>query len=47
MEKEIENYLEYLRIELNYSENTIKSYEIELYKYKIYLEENNIKYIIR
>ncbi len=45
MEKEIENYLEYLRIELNYSENTIKSYEIELYKYKIYLEENNIKYI--
>ncbi len=45
MADNIEKYLEYLKVELNYSDNTIKSYEIELYKYKDFLEINNIAYL--
>lgn len=45
MKQEIKNYLEYLKIELNYSENTINSYEIELTKYQNFLESKNIKYL--
>lgn len=45
MKQEIKNYLEYLKIELNYSENTINSYEIELIKYQNFLEKQNISYL--
>lgn len=45
MEKEIQNFLDYLKIELNYSEHTINSYEIELVKYQNFLESKNIQYL--
>jgi integrase/recombinase XerC len=45
VEKDISLFLDYLQSELNYSENTIKSYEIELEKYKCFLNENNINYL--
>lgn len=44
MKEEIEHYLTYLKTELNYSENTIKSYEIELLKYQDFLEIEHIDY---
>ena len=45
MEVDIHNYLEYLQVELNYSDNTIKSYEIELYKYQKFLDTHKISYL--
>lgn len=45
MEVDIKNYLESLQVELNYSENTIKSYGIELYKYQEFLKDYNISYL--
>ncbi len=45
MEKDISSYLEYLKVELNYSDNTISSYEIELFKYKEFLDINKIEYL--
>lgn len=45
MEVDIKNYLEHLRVELNYSENTINSYKIELYKYKEFLDTFKINYL--
>lgn len=45
MEKEFEDYLKYLKTELNYSENTINSYIRELIKYKNYIEEKKINYL--
>lgn len=45
MKKDIENFLIYLKTELNYSQNTIISYEKELMKYKEYLEKKNIFYL--
>lgn len=45
MNKDIQNYLEYLKIELNYSDHTINSYEIELTKYNNFLEEKKINYL--
>lgn len=44
MKTEIEQYLTYLKTELNYSENTIKSYEIELLKYQEFLNLEQISY---
>lgn len=44
MEKQIKNFLEYLKYERNYSENTIINYETELYKYQNYLENKKIDF---
>lgn len=44
MEKKINNFLEHLKYERNYSENTIMNYEKELKKYNQYLIEHNINY---
>lgn len=46
MENDIRNFLDYLQIELNYSKNTINSYEIELYKYYDYLKSHNVNYLL-
>ena len=40
----MEQFLEFLKYERNYSDNTILSYQKELIKYKNYLEKNNINY---
>lgn len=45
MEKAKEAFLIYLKTELNYSQNTIQSYEEELKKYEEYLETNGISYL--
>lgn len=45
MEKNITEFLVYLKTELNYSENTIDSYEVEIIKFKNYLNDNNINYL--
>lgn len=45
MEAGVKKYLEYLKVELNYSQNTISSYEIELYKYKEFIDTNKINYL--
>lgn len=45
MKKEIESFLEYLQIELNYSEHTISSYGIELAKYQNFLEEHHMPFL--
>jgi integrase/recombinase XerC len=45
MAYEIDNFLKYLKVELNYSENTIKSYNLELLKYQDYLKNKNIDYL--
>lgn len=45
MEDNIQKFLEYLSVELNYSDNTIKSYEIELFKYKEFLDTHKISYL--
>ncbi len=38
-------FLEYLKIELNYSSKTIISYQNELFKYQKYIESNHINYL--
>ena len=45
MEKDSKAFLEYLYTELNYSENTIKSYQNELQKFKEYLDMEEIDYL--
>lgn len=45
MEKDSKSFLEYLHTELNYSPNTIKSYQNEIEKFKEYLEMENIDYL--
>lgn len=44
MEKKIKQFLDFLKYERNYSENTIVSYEKELLKYQNYLKNQKIKY---
>ena len=44
MNKQVQKYLEYLKYEKNYSENTILSYQTELQKYTEYLSKNKIDY---
>lgn len=46
LEKDINKFLEFLKIEKNYSENTIKTYSNELNIYKGYIELKNINYLI-
>ena len=45
MQKDCKNFLDYLSIELNYSPNTIKSYESELLKFNEYLEMEELDYL--
>lgn len=45
MEKDSNAFLEYLYTELNYSENTIKSYRNEIEKFKEYLDMEEIDYL--
>lgn len=47
MEKEIENFMEYLIIEKKYSKNTIASYERDLKKFKSITNNKDIKNITR
>lgn len=44
MNKKINSFLEYLKYERNYSENTITSYQQELAKYNEYLDRKKIDY---
>ena len=45
MNQYIDDFLLYLKTELNYSEHTINSYQIEILKYQDYLEKNKIDYL--
>ncbi len=45
MEKELENFLNYLHTELNSSNNTILSYQKELEKYYNFLKSHNLNYL--
>ena len=45
MQKDCKNFLDYLSVELNYSPNTIKSYENELLKFNEYLEMEELDYL--
>lgn len=45
MKQDINAFLIYLETELNYSNNTIESYEIEITKYADFLENNKIHYL--
>ncbi len=45
MQKDCKNFLDYLSVELNYSPNTIKSYESELLKFNEYLEMEELDYL--
>ena len=39
MDKVLEKYYEYLKYELNYSDNTISDYKLHILKYKEYLDK--------
>lgn len=41
----LNDFLDYLNYELNYSENTAKSYEEDLNSFFLYVDKNNINYI--
>ena len=45
MKKEVVDFLKYLEIELNFSDNTIISYRQDLADFFCFLEKNNINYI--
>ncbi len=45
MDKYIHSFIDYLQFELNYSKNTIQSYQIEILKYQEYLEKHKINYL--
>ena len=45
MPKEIVNFLEYLKKNLNFSENTIKGYQLDITDFFSYLEKNKIDYL--
>lgn len=45
MDKYIENYLDYLSYQKNYSKHTILNYEEDLIFFKDFLEEDNIKFL--
>ena len=47
MEKEIENFIEYLIIEKKYSKNTISSYQMDLKKFNKLLKNKKIKEITK
>ena len=43
MESQINEFIEYLRYEKNYSEYTIKNYNIDLEQFSLFCKEQNIK----
>ena len=45
MEKQIKNFLEFLKIEKKMSNNTLQSYERDVIQFNKYLEENRINYL--
>ncbi len=45
MDKVLEKYYEYLKYELNYSDNTISDYKLHILKYKEYLDKNHLNYL--
>lgn len=45
MDKVLEKYYEYLKYELNYSDNTISDYKLHILKYKEYLNNNHLDYL--
>ena len=45
MDKDIKNYMLYLKNERNYSKLTLENYLFDLNKYKDYLDEHKINYI--
>lgn len=45
MPKEIVNFLEYLKKNLNFSENTIKGYQLDITDFFSYLKKNKIDYL--
>lgn len=45
MKNDINSFLEYLKIELNYSDKTVISYEMSINKYNEYIIKNNIDYL--
>ncbi len=45
MDKVLEKYYEYLKYELNYSDNTISDYKLHILKYKEYLDNNHPNYL--
>lgn len=45
MEKNIENFLEFIRVDKKLSKNTLESYQRDIYQYREYVKENKIDYI--
>ena len=45
MDKVLNKYYEYLKYELNYSDNTISDYKLHILKYKEYLDKNHLNYL--
>lgn len=45
MEKDIKCFLEYLKVECNLSENTIKTYDNELFKFQEFIKMKNLDYL--
>lgn len=44
MDKDINNFLEFIKVDKKLSKNTLESYQRDIYQYKEYLNENNINY---
>ena len=44
MEKDIKNFLEFIKIDKKLSKNTLESYQRDIYQYKEYVDDNKINY---
>ena len=44
MEKDIKNFLEFIKIDKKLSKNTLESYQRDVYQYKDYIDENKLNY---
>lgn len=44
MEKDIKNFLEFIKIDKKLSKNTLESYQRDVYQYKDYINENKLNY---
>jgi integrase/recombinase XerD len=44
MDKDINNFLEFIEVDKKLSKNTLESYQRDIYQYKEYLNENNVNY---
>ena len=47
MEKQINNFLEFIQNDKKASENTLQSYKRDIVQYQRYIEENKINYIVQ